>query len=184
MEGVFTLPYSEYEVINKMSKLLKKQEGYSFFIPTSRQQKGVDFVILNQKSKKLLRVQVKSSRSYNDYNKEQNNYLWFNNFLNKYEKGNADLYVLYGLYPQFKEGNKVNAKNKSWRSIILCFSEKEMFKLLDKVKTKKENKPDKFFSFVFDKPEDVCTNRGFQTKVKLNKYLLDNYQKNIEKRLK
>ncbi|MBL7135865.1 MAG: hypothetical protein ISS81_04625 [Candidatus Marinimicrobia bacterium] len=45
MEGVFSLPYSEYEVINQLQKKLKKSEGYSFYIPTSRQQKGIDFII-------------------------------------------------------------------------------------------------------------------------------------------
>ena len=47
-----------------MQKLLKKSDGFSFYIPTSRQQKGIDLLIHNSKNNKLLKAQVKSSRSY------------------------------------------------------------------------------------------------------------------------
>ena len=91
MEGIFTLPYSEYEVLNQLQKKLKKSEGYSFYIPTSRQQKGVDFIVNNNKSNKFCRFQVKSSRSYIDRPRKLKSgevkevkyrfNLWFNNFL-------------------------------------------------------------------------------------------------------
>lgn len=66
MEPVFTLPYSEHQAIEQITKKLKKSDGYSVYIPTSRQQKGVDFIVHNSKSNKFARVQVKSSRSYTD----------------------------------------------------------------------------------------------------------------------
>src|SRR3990170_8509519 len=107
MEGVFSLNYSEYDVINKLSFLLRKSDGYGVYIPISRQQKGVDFIILNNNNGKVIRVQVKGSRSYYipDYHKKYTHLfgLWFGNFLEKYKEGNADLYVLYGLYPHLKE---------------------------------------------------------------------------------
>lgn len=69
MDAIFTLPYSEYEVIDVLRKKLKN--GASFYIPTSRQQKGIDFIIHNNKSNKYLRVQVKSSRAYVDEPREK-----------------------------------------------------------------------------------------------------------------
>lgn len=177
MEGIITLPYSEYDVINKMSKLLKKSDGYSFYIPTSRQQKGVDFVILKEKSNKHLRIQVKSSRSYV---KGDNFFLWFNNFVDKYEEDNADLYVLYGLYPILKEGHKVSTKKKAWNSVILCFNEKEMHEFLKQVKTKKTNKNDKFFGVKFTNPDRITTERGFTQEQDISKHLLENYLKTIK----
>lgn len=181
MEGIFTLPYSEYDVVNKMSKLLKKSEGYSFYIPVSRQQKGVDFVVLAEKSNKHLRVQVKSSRSYVH---GDNFFLWFNNFVDKYEEDNADLYILYGLYPLLKKGYKVNTKKKAWSSIILCFNEKEMNEFLKQIRTKKTNKSDKFFGVKFTDPDKITTERGFIPEQDISKHLLQNYLKNIGDMLK
>jgi hypothetical protein len=190
LEGIFTLPYSEYDVINKISKLLKKSEGYGFYIPVSRQQKGVDFVIVNHNNGKTCRVQVKGSRAYYlpEYKKklsQQYSYgLWFNNFIDRYEKNNADIYVLYGLYPELKSGQKITTKNKAWKSIVLCFSEKEMLELLNKVKTKKELKKDKFFGMAFNTPETIFTERGFLEKQDISYHLIQNYVNKIEEIMK
>jgi len=181
MEGIFTLPYSEYDAIHKMSKLLKKSDGYGFYIPTSRQQKGVDFLVMNHKTNKTLRVQVKSSRSY--YH-EDTYFLWFNNFLERYDKGNCDLYVLYGLYPNLKKGEKVTSKKKAWGSILLCFTEIEMFELLKQVRTKKEDKSDKFFGVKFKDADEIFTERGFVEEKNLTEHLIENYAKEIKSMLK
>jgi len=181
MEGIFTLPYSEYDTIHRMSKLLKKSDGYGFYIPTSRQQKGVDFLIMNHKSKKSLTVQVKSSRSY--YHQD-NYFLWFNNFLERYDRGNSDLYILYGLYPNLKKGEKVTSKNKAWGSILLCFTEKEMFDFLKQVRTKKEDKSDKFFGVKFKNADKIFTDRGFTKDKDLTEHLIENYVKKIKSKLK
>ena len=120
MEGVFTLPYSEYEVINELQKKFKKSDGYSFYIPTSRQQKGIDFIFHNNKINKMLRVQVKSSRSYINKPRKLKSgriksvkfkyTLWFRNFINKYKKDNADYYILFGLYPVYNEKKNIKGK--------------------------------------------------------------------------
>jgi len=190
VEGIFTLPYSEYDSINTVSKLLKKSDGYGFYIPVSRQQKGTDFIIMNHKNGKSLRVQVKSSRSYIAHKSKRKtiekcrNHLWFNNFLDRYDEGNADLYLLYGLYPQFKDGNRVTSKDKSWKSIILCFSEPEMFNFLKEVKTKKEKKSDKFFGLEFDNPDKITTERGFVEKREMTDHLVERYINKITEMLK
>ena len=43
MEGIFTLPYSEYEAINQLTHLFKKSDSFAFFIPLSRQLKDLRF---------------------------------------------------------------------------------------------------------------------------------------------
>ena len=113
MDAIFTLPYSEYEVINEL------KNKYSFYIPTSRQQKGIDFIIHNSVLNKSLRIQVKSSRSLiNEPVKKSNRkrkYIynfWFNNFIEKAKINNGivDFYLLFGLYPEYSIGNNTRGK--------------------------------------------------------------------------
>jgi len=177
MESTFTLPYSEYEAIIQMQHLLKKKDGYSFYIPTTRQQKGIDLIIHNSQTNKILRVQVKSSRSYvnTSERKKENDYryyLWFNNFLKKFQLGMADFYLLFGLFPRYDSKYKIKSKNEFWSSVILLFDDKEMNELLKNVKTKKEKKMDKFFGFGFDSDDSIYGVRGFEEPTDFSKYLL------------
>ncbi len=156
MEPIFTIPYSEHQVIEQVTKHLKKTAGYAVYIPTSRQQKGVDFIIHNTKSNKFARIQVKGSRSYSD---EDCHYLWYNNFVEKYEVGNADFYMLFGLYAAYHNKSGIK-KGQFWKPITVCFSEQKMFDFLKQVKTKREAKPDRFFAFGFTSPSDITCARG------------------------
>lgn len=183
MESIFTLPYSEYEVINQLQRKLTKSDGNSFYIPTSRQQKGVDFIVHNNKSNKIIRFQVKSSRAYLGNEKDKYKYyLWFNNFLERYARGNADYYILFGLYPDYRIGKNIKSKAPIWKSLILCFSERDMFRFLKRVKTKKEKNPDRFFGFGFNDDSEVFAIRGFDGSV--SKFLIDNQLSNLKKKLK
>jgi hypothetical protein len=156
MEPIFTLPYSEYQVIEQVSRFLKKSEGYALYVPTSRQQKGVDFIIHNTKKNTFARVQVKGSRTYVE---EDTHSLWYGNFINRYEKNNADFYMLFGLYQMHTE--KGGVKNPDfWKPVTLCFTEKEMFTFLQQVKTKREGKSDRFFAFRFTSPSNIVCSRG------------------------
>lgn len=143
MNPVFTLPYSEYEVANELAQHFKKSKGYSILLPVSRQQKGFDLVLYNSKTKKSLRIQVKSSRTYsgNEPKKKTENekfkyYTWFNKFHVK--KGISDYYILFGLYSkEVKKGIKLDhsRKPKKWYSfIILALKEKEITNLFKGVK--------------------------------------------------
>lgn len=143
-------------MIEEVTKRLKKSAGYAVYIPTSRQQKGVDFIIHNTQSNKFARVQVKGSRSYSE---EDRHYLWYNNFIEKYAPGNADFYMLFGLYSAYHNKSGIK-KGQFWKPITLCFSETDMFGFLKQVKTKKEQKPDRFFAFGFTTPNDVECSRG------------------------
>lgn len=178
MDSIFTLPYSEYEAINILKKKLKN--GCSFYVPTSRQQKGIDFIIHNNKNNKHLRIQVKSSRAYVDEPREKKGnkrfykyHLWFNNFVEKYESGNADYYLLFGLYPEYNSIKNIKSKVAFWKSIVLCFSEKQMFELLKKIKKTRNNKIDRFFDISFDDPHEIFGSRGFSSDIDLSKFLLD-----------
>ncbi len=194
MEGIFTLPYSEYQVINQLQKKLAKSDGNSYYIPVSRQQKGIDFIIHNNLSNKIIRIQVKSSRSYFQKPKKLKSgkirdvkykyHLWFNNFLDKYEKNNADYYILFGLYPVYQQNKNIKSKSIFWENLILCFSEKEMIKLLKKVRTKRKKKPDKFFSFGFNNGDEIFGTRGFKGNINLSKFLLENKLKELKRKLK
>lgn len=185
MESIFTLPYSEYETIIQLQKLLKKKEGYSVYIPTTRQQKGIDLIIHNYKTNKYLRVQVKSSRSYihSSDRKKSGDFrynLWFNNFLSRYELGLADVYLLFGIYPMYDTKYKVKSKNKFWSNIILMFDDEEMYTLLSGVITKKEKKPDKFFGFGFDSSTSIFGVRGFEKITDFSKNILKNRLNDIK----
>ncbi|MBU0459815.1 MAG: hypothetical protein KJ771_03330 [Nanoarchaeota archaeon] len=194
MEGIFTLPYSEYEAISQIQKKLKKSEGYSCYIPTSRQQKGVDFIIHSSNTNKFLRIQVKSSRSYTQKPKQlksgksstvkYKNYLWFNNFIDKYEKDNADYYLLFGLFPIYNQKSNIKSKTDHWDSVVICVSEKKMFNILKNVKTKKEKKKDRFFDIAFNEKNKIFGIRGFPSETDLSEFLLSNMTDELKKKLK
>jgi len=182
MDGIFTLPYSEFEVINIIQKHFKKRDGFSVYIPASRQQKGIDFIVHNYLTNKILRFQVKSSRTYvheavimkdGKIKKPKYKYhLWLNNFIEKYDKGHCDYYILFGIYPVYK--NKKNIKDNFWKTVLLCYSENEMFELLKKIKTKKEQKPDRFFSYGFNSSDSIFNERGLTESIDATEHLLKN----------
>lgn len=191
MDGIFSLPYSEYETILQVQKRFKKSEGLSVFIPVSRQQKGVDFVIVNTKNHKMLTVQVKGSRSYNATEipkrskKELFKYnFWFNNFVHRYVEGQADVYMLFGLYPVYAARRGVKARTEIWKPVVLAFKDLEMKRLLNKVKTKKERKADRFFSISCSDPRSAFGTRGFLANVDLSHHLLDNKAPDLLARLR
>lgn len=66
MEPVFTLPYSEYAVANRLNDLFKTKDGYSLYVPASRQEEGVDLLLTsrNQGVTTTATIQVKASRTY------------------------------------------------------------------------------------------------------------------------
>jgi hypothetical protein len=178
MDPVFTLPYSEYAVVDTLTKQLSKSHGFSIYVPASRQEKGVDFLVYNSKQQRSLRFQVKSSRSYVNYDKKSLSKghfrytLWFNNFRKRYVVGEADYFILFGLYPDYTVDSRIAAMKSFWCPLILCFRDEEMKALLDSVLTKKERKPDRFFYIAFDSPDLVYGTRGFSSQLDLSGHLL------------
>ncbi|MEK6645672.1 MAG: hypothetical protein AABY84_03235 [Candidatus Firestonebacteria bacterium] len=193
MNPIFTLPYSEYAVAMALRKHFKKKDQFSILIPLSRQQKGYDLLLYNNKSKKCVTLQIKSSRNYEHQKTYKGvdvslkNHLWFNRF--KIKKGSADYYIFFAPYLKNKvEGKKLNKDRKisKWYDkLILVFTESEMSKFVKKLKNKTNNKQSNYFSFAFDREEDVHLTRGRGNKnpVKADKYLFDNKIREIFRRL-
>jgi hypothetical protein len=179
MEPIFSLPYSEYAVVNAFGKKFKKQEGFSIFVPASRQQKSVDFLLHHDKTNTCLRFQVKSSRSYINDNpksleKGKKRYnLWFGNFIGRYQPNQSDYYVLLGLYPAYAVGTSIDSRKSIWRPMILCLNDQEIRELLAQVKTKREQKQDRFFSIGFDTLKRIYATRGFPVPKDMTHHLLD-----------
>jgi hypothetical protein len=182
MDGVFTLPYSEFEVVNRFQNLFKRTDGFSVYIPVSRQEKAVDFLILDSASSAFARFQVKSSRTYIHEAKHLKNgelklpkyryHLWLNNFKHKYAPDMADFYLVFGLYPVYD--TKKAIVSDFWESLVLCFKDEEMKSILEQVKTKKEQKDDRFFSLSFNDPKQVFGTRGFKEDINISEFLLQN----------
>lgn len=182
MDGVFTLPYSEFEVINNFQNIFKRNDGYSIFVPVSRQEKAIDFLMINSKTKTTSRFQVKSSRTYIDEVKTKKNgtqvfpryryHLWLNNFIGKYSEGLADFYIIFGLYPVYDTRKSI--MSDFWKSVTLCFSDEEMGELLKQIKTKKEQKQDYFFGFSFNETNKIFGTRGFLSEIDFTDHLLEN----------
>ena len=191
MEGIFALPYSEYEAIIQVHKFFKKGDDFAVLVPTSRQQKGIDFLILNTLNSKTLRIQVKSSRSYvhpspaRDTSVQHFVYsFWFNNFFKRYKPNVADIYLLFGLYPIYATGDNIKSKKKFWKTVILAFKDKEMHRLLSQVRTKKKKKRDRFFGIGFNEISKIVGTRGFINRPDLTKYVLKNRVPVLLKKLK
>ncbi len=141
MEAIFSLPYSEHQTIESLLYILPKTEGYGMFVPVSRQQSGVDFVVMHRD--RILRAQVKSSRHF-EWSQSPILRFWYRNFLSSYRPRSCDVFFLFGLYPVFTRGQKVSDRYAHWRNLILVFSDAEMRGIL------KRTGSDKFFQFGID----------------------------------
>jgi hypothetical protein len=183
MEPVFAIPYSEFAVAEELCRYLKKEQGFSAYLPMSRQQKGVDFLIHLQTTNKYARFQVKASRSYEGFKNDPHQYnLWFNNFIEKYAEGLCDFYCLFGLYSNYAISRRITGKKDIWHPLILCLSDCEMKAFLQSVKTKKEpRKPDRFFGIGFDEPSKVFATRGFDPNKNISDLLLGSKVNDIRK---
>ena len=167
MDPILTLPFSENMVINELEKKFNKRDGYSILIPSTRQQKGFDLLMYNNKTKKCLTIQVKGSRTYNPKPPKNEtiirykNYTWFSKF--KIEKGLADFYILFGLFitnPTRKEKSRSVRKNDWYDHVLMIFSEAEMIKFLSGLRLKTSDKADSKFSFGFNDKKKIVLTRG------------------------
>lgn len=187
MEASFTLPYSEFEATRQFQRFFPKR-GYGVFIPASRQQVGVDFLLLNVKKRRLLRVPLKSSRAYIRENGPHPIRFWFNNFIRKYRPGTADIHAVLGVYPGYSQKRRIDQPSGLWKTVILVFEDAEMRRLLGQLKTK-GGKVDRFFAFGLDVPsprgpERVYGSRGQISHRNLSRYLLRHKVNALRRRLR
>jgi len=109
--------------------------------------------------------------------------MWLNNFKDGLKNKNADYYMIIGLYPVYSTKSAISSKNKFWREIVLCYTEKEMIDFLNKIRTK-SGKPEKFFGYGFTAKEDIFVTRGLPKNVNVSKHLLQNKIEKIKRHLK
>jgi hypothetical protein len=185
MEPVFHLPFAEFEAISQFGQVLKKQQGFGIFIPISRQQEGIDFLVLNNRSQRTLRVQVKSSHWY-EWDTPPYYRFWYNNFVGRYRPCIADVYAFTALYPVYEPGHHVREQLRFWRTSILVFTDQEMAEFLPRIKNK-SGKADRFFQFGFDLESaetDIKVTRPDLPDMKLAPHLLKNRVDVLKKLLK
>lgn len=190
MDPVFTLQWPEFIVAERLRNLLRAKDGYSVLIPLSRQEKGIDLVLLrrNKAGRSFaLTVQVKASRTYlppapkRETTIRYKYYTWFNRFD---VPDRADFVILFGMYaPDLSRTLRVSA---TWyRDCSLLFTKEEMFHFLKDCKTIK-GKPDRMFGFGFNDLSSIILTRGDRNRSQndFSDYLLDKRIHEIKKRLK
>ena len=162
MEPVFTLPYPEFCVAQRLHRLLPASAGYATYVPVSRQQPGVDLIVVRQRRNRTTAatIQVKSSRIYSrrGHSRRATSFryeIWFNNFVCPEQ---ADFFCLVALYPAI-DARQQRELGTWWAPQILLFSQGEMRKFLASVKTV-GGKRDRMFGFGFDHPDTVYQTRG------------------------
>lgn len=163
MDAIYTIPYPEFCVAQQLSRLLPGSRGYSLFAPLSRQERGVDLMLVRRRrsSTKAASIQVKASRTYSRppattrTKRPFRYYTWFSTFACPPE---ADFFCLIALYPAVDAAQK-RELGSWWTPQVLLFSQSEMRRFLDSVRTKAGH-PDKMFGFGFDRPTESFQQRG------------------------
>ncbi len=186
MEPVFALPYSEYLAANLLSRYFKTRAGYSLFVPTSRQEKGID-ILLTKRIGTILKCasfQVKSSRTYSPVPAKKrattirySYYTWFNTFQ---VPNQADFFLLVGIYPPDQNRTRKVAYSW-WDSVVLLFTHDEMRSFINQIKTRR-GAPDKMFGFGFDSAAKIILTRGDENRSMqdYSAYLFQNRLSEIE----
>lgn len=178
MDSMFTIPFGEYIVADYIKKTLK---NISIFIPSSRQEKGIDLIMYcrDNNKNKCSTIQVKQSKSY--YNTKTIEVdgqktqiiggLWFNTFK---VPENADWIMLTGIRAVHKnENDQVKTTDFYYEPIILAFKNDEMVNFISNIRQRKNpGKPDKMFGFSFDNNERIFLTRGNAKNIDYSDYLL------------
>jgi hypothetical protein len=176
MNPIFTVPYSEYSVAEK----LREELHCSVFLPMSAQEKGIDLLLYrdNGGAAKVVTVQVKMSRSYMEKDKKSERYQWNSLWFNRFEaQSNAEWFILMGLYPDLpnetqeeyntetSENGRKKAFGVKWENVFLAFIYEEMKEFLEGVRQKKDvSKADRMFGFCFSKVNgemEIYQTRGY-----------------------
>ena len=79
--------------------------------------------------------------------------------------------MLFGLYPVYSVEGNIKSREKFWKTMILAFTDDEMKKLLQQVRTK-SGKKDRFFYIAFNALSEVLGTRGFPERLDLTHHLL------------
>ena len=190
MDPVFTLQWPEFVVAERLRKLLPAKNGYSVLIPLSRQEKGIDLVLLRRNESGqsfVITIQVKASRTYLPPAPKRENtirykyYTWFNRFD---VPARADFIILFGMYaPDLSRTRRISSK--WYRDCSLLFTREEMCNFMKNCKTTK-GKPNRMFGFGFHDLSSIILTRGDMSRAQKDfaAFLLDKRINKIKKRLK
>lgn len=190
MEPVFTLQWPEFAVAERLQKLLRRKEGYSVLIPLSRQEKGIDLVVLcRSKSGQsfAVTIQVKASRTYLPTAPKRKKTIRYkyNTWFNRFDvPDKADFVILFGMYaPDLGKTRPVSSR--WYQDCSLIFTKEEMRHFIKDCKTVK-GKPDRMFGFGFNNLTSIILTSGDMNRSQKDyeKFLLDKRIKEIKKRLK
>ena len=189
MDAVFTINYGEFKIADILSKKVK----CSIFIPSSRQEKGIDLIMyrFSEMKNMISTVQVKQSRVFEKQkiidvdNKKINivGSLWFNKIN---VPDNADWIMLIGMrFVETKQKDNFSCDDFILDPLVLAFKNDEMKEFSNSIKQKlNPNKNDHSFYISFDKKGNVYQTRGCAENRILNRFLLKNRIEEIEKSFK
>lgn len=163
MEPIFTIPYAEFRVASELEKLFPRRQGFSLFVPTSRQEAGVDLILTRRTAgqRRSVAFQVKGSRPYlAGESKRKTSRLfaydsWFKKFVVPKQ---AEWFLLIAFYPG-QNGAKRGKPESVWKHVTLAFTKAEMRQFIRRVKCR-SGKPDRFFGFSFSESARVFQSRG------------------------
>jgi hypothetical protein len=182
LEPIFTIPWPEFVVAEKLQNNLLRRDGYSIFVPLSRQEKGIDLAILKKidiLESSVVTIQVKASRTYVSQAPKRKGtfrfqyYTWFNRF-DVPER--ADFIVLFGNYP-INLGNHGIGSKIRYQDYSILFTNEEMQQFFNDCKTK-SGKPDSMFGFGFNDLSKIV-----QTRCNIEKTIKNYANFLLEKRL-
>jgi hypothetical protein len=162
MDPVFTLPWTEFHLADRLRTLLAKKDGYSIFIPLSRQEKGTDLAILrsSDSGKKFVTLQIKASRTWlaEPRKSEKRRFKYTMRFNRSSVPKEADFFLFLGMYsPEIQRTQRIE---EGWyRDCTLLLTKAETEKLMTDCKTG-SGTADIMFYFGFDTPEAIFQTRG------------------------
>lgn len=168
---------------NEIMRLLPKTRGYSVWVPTSRQQKGVDLVVcrLCKSTRRTATIQVKASRIYEKNGSKGYKYdTWFSIFDIAPE---ADFVALLWLLPPDDVSLSKSTRKRHQYSILLATrAELESFM---RSCTTKSGKPESKFGFGFTDELRIQWTRGNRNVDGSNyaKWILSRRIKDLRRRL-
>jgi len=158
---------------------LPKRDGFTVYIPASRQEKGVDLAIIKKQGggeSRVATIQVKASRTYIHGPPKRATttprfryYMWFNRFDVQDE---ADFFLLVGMYAP-NMGRTTQVGPEWYRDCTLMFSREEMKDFMAKCLAV-SGKPDRMFAFGFDNERSIVQTRGNKAWPDFTAFRLDN----------
>jgi hypothetical protein len=98
----------------------------------------------------------------------------FSNFHDRFNRGAADVYLLFGMYPVYDMSKNIKHKTQFWKTIVLAFTDDEMEELLGSIYTKNGKSRDRFFYIEFNDPKKIIVSRGRADKPDITSHLLAN----------